>query len=148
MQVLDYYPTDPGCCRLCGTSNVPTVDTGVFTDELGGRQCLYICSGCVGTAADTLGWVRPDKIEKATREVEKMRSVASMQGKRAAALDKVLQGFIEGGKFQVGAEFYDLLSGEDKELVLSRVAKKVAERVRNEDVARRADEQRDADNRS
>ena len=130
MQVLDHYPSDPGCCRVCGTSSVPTVWTEVFTDELGGLQALYVCSGCVGTMADTLGWVRPEKVRKAEAEVSKMRNAASTNGKRAAALDQVVAGFVQSGKFQVTAEFFDVLSSEDQERVLDRLAKKVADRVR------------------
>lgn len=130
MDVLDHYPTDPGVCRVCGTDTVPTVWTEVFFEEHGVQQALYLCAGCVGTMADTLGWVRPEKIAKAEGEASRLKGVASVQGKRAAELDRVLSGFVQAGKFQVSPEFYDVLSEDDKARVLDRLSKKVAEQVK------------------
>lgn len=129
MQVLDHYPTDPGCCRICGTDTTPTVDTGVFTDELGGLQGLYLCRGCVTSAAQALGWLPPDSGKPVEAELARMKSMASTQGKKAAGLAKVLDGFIESGKFQVSAELFDELSPEAQESVLKRLPKKIREKV-------------------
>ena len=74
MLLVDSYTYGPGSCRLCRSSkHTPVIDTEQTIDDEGWEGHLYICVACVEEMADRVGWVSPEKYQKAKTESSRLR---------------------------------------------------------------------------
>lgn len=80
IQVITRPLTLPGCCAICGYTGTNVGDPGdvrVFIDwqldlEFYGR--VYICSGCLLEAANSLGWLGVKQAEELREKVASQES--------------------------------------------------------------------------
>ena len=123
---LSDYVADPGCCRVCGTANLPAVDTGIFTDELGGTQALYLCVGCITEAATIVGTMVPAaRFAQLEKDHNRLKNLMSQKQTQVNETEMLFQQFVSAGKFEVTPDLFDYLPEDRKEQVLAKLSKKM-----------------------
>lgn len=107
---------------------MPCVDTGVFTDELGGAQALYLCNGCITEAADLVGTMVPSEhYARLEKDHNRTKNLISSLQSRANETEMLFQQFVSAGRFEVSTDLFATLPEDRQDEVLSKLTKKMRE---------------------
>jgi hypothetical protein len=101
-------PVQPGQCRVCGVQFGvrPLIDTsldaefcgrphteGEFEYTLSLVGAVYLCSDCVGTMADLLGWIHPKRAAEYLDKRIKAENLVEDLEQRILGLEAIVNGY-------------------------------------------------------
>ena len=106
---------------------------GVFTDELGGGQALYMCNGCITEAAVLVGTMVPaTKYATLEKDYNRTKNLMSAMRTQANETEMLFQQFVSAGKFEVSADLFDALPKDRQDEVLAKLSKKMREHYKEQ----------------